>query len=502
MKAIIIARVSTEEQKEAGLSLPAQVTRLETYCKNKGFTIIKSFSFDESAYKDDRSEFDAIFNFVIEQKEKVAICCDKVDRLSRNIFDKRVSYLYDKALRDEIELHFTSDGQILNSKISAAEKFHFGISLGLAKYYSDAISDNVKRAIEQKWQRGEWAGRAPIGYKNITINGKATIIVDEYNALMVQKAFELYATGAFSLALLCKKINAEYTVNWSTSKLDWIFNNKFYYGIMALNNKEYPHKYPPLISPTLFDQVQQVKKNFNKKPIKYAGKPYIYRGLIRCADCDLAITPEKHKGYVYYHCTQYNGKHGAEWLREEEITRQLEAVFQNMRIPDDIVDQIVETLNSVHQNKIEFHNQQFDKFTREHRETTKMLDNLYLDKLKMRITESDYDRFYVSLRDKLTDLNTQLSTLQDAEDNYYITAKYVLDLSRRAYDLFKSSEVEEKRQLIKLILSNLRLSGKNLVFDAAKPFDLILNCGDHQVWRAWQDSNLRPTDSKSGALSD
>ena len=31
MKAIIIARVSTEEQKEAGL-LPAQITRLENYC--------------------------------------------------------------------------------------------------------------------------------------------------------------------------------------------------------------------------------------------------------------------------------------------------------------------------------------------------------------------------------------------------------------------------------------------------------------------------------------
>ncbi len=51
MKAILIARVSTEEQKEAGNSLPAQVARLEKYCQVKDFPIIKSFSFDESGYK-------------------------------------------------------------------------------------------------------------------------------------------------------------------------------------------------------------------------------------------------------------------------------------------------------------------------------------------------------------------------------------------------------------------------------------------------------------------
>jgi predicted site-specific integrase-resolvase len=34
MKAILIARVSTEEQKEAGNSLPARVARLERYCQN------------------------------------------------------------------------------------------------------------------------------------------------------------------------------------------------------------------------------------------------------------------------------------------------------------------------------------------------------------------------------------------------------------------------------------------------------------------------------------
>lgn len=112
MKTIIIARVSTEEQKEAGNSLPAQTARLKKYCQNKAFETIKEFSFDENAYKDKRNDFDSILDFVIGQKEKVAVCLDKVDRLSRNVFDKRVSLLYEKALKDEIELHFVSDGQV------------------------------------------------------------------------------------------------------------------------------------------------------------------------------------------------------------------------------------------------------------------------------------------------------------------------------------------------------------------------------------------------------
>lgn len=152
MKAINASRVSTEEQKEAGNSLPAQIEHINNYCKRKSFEIDRTFSFDESAYKTKRDEFDKLLEYVqeISKKEKVAVCFDKVDRLSRSIFDKRVGTLYEMAVADKIELHFVSDGQVINNQMSAVEKFQFGMSLGLAKYYSDAISDNVKRAYEEK----------------------------------------------------------------------------------------------------------------------------------------------------------------------------------------------------------------------------------------------------------------------------------------------------------------------------------------------------------------
>ena len=485
MKAILIARVSTEEQKEAGNSLPAQEIRLKKYCQNKGFEILKMCSFDESAYKDQRSTFDSIIDFILEQKEKVVVCCDKVDRLSRNIFDKRIGMLYEKALNDKIELHFVTDGQIINSRNSSADKkFQFTMSLGLAKYYSDAISDNVNRAFEQKIRRGEWLSKAPFGYKNITkADGTKDLVVDEHAAHIAQKVFELYATGAFSMALLCEKVKEDYGLCWPKGSLGKLLKNPFYYGTMIINKKEYPHRFLPLISKSLFDEVQTVSGAFKKKPFKYAGKPYIYRGLLRCGHCGCAITPEKHKGFVYYHCTQYKGKHGAKWLREEKITEQLGAVFKNMQMPKNILQQITDSLNSVHKDKIEFHNKHFDQLTSEYKALTKKMDNMYEDKLEGKISEDQYDRFHKKFRDQKDDISLRLEKLQDAEDNYYITVKHVLDLASRAYELFLSSEVEEKRQLIKLVLSNVRVENEKVLYNVRAPFDSIMNCHDRKSWR-------------------
>ena len=75
-----------------------------------------------------------------------------------------------------------------------------------------------------------------------------------------------------------------------------------------------------------------------------------------------------------------------------------------------------------------------------------------------------------------------MTQLQGAEDNYYHTVKYILEITSKAREIFESSEVDEKRQLIKLLLQNLRLSGKNIVYDVQKPFDMILKAGDGLLW--------------------
>ena len=125
-----------------------------------------------------------------------------------------------------------------------------------------------------------------------------------------------------------------------------------------------------------------------------------------------------------------------------------------------MLQQIVEALKTTHESKVNFREQQYKQLTEEREVYAKRQEKLYLDRLDGRITYDEYDKYYQTFRDKISDIDTRIAILQEAEDNYYITANYLLELANRAYDLFMSSEVEERRQLVKLVLSNLTVKDK------------------------------------------
>ena len=492
MKTIIIARVSTEEQKEAGNSLPAQITRLEKYCERKNFQIIKKFSFDETAYKNDRNEFDEILDYVIKQKEQIAVCFDKVDRLSRNVFDKRVATLYKKALADKIELHFSSDNQVINSKMSAAEQFHFGISLNLAKYYSDAISDNVKRAQVQILTSGRWPAKPPVGYLR---DENKDILIDPNKGPLVRKGFELYSTGTISIngiRLQLSKLGFKNSRNkiYSKGKIHNILKNPFYCGFMPWNNNLYEGNYEPLVSKKLFDKVQSVKEGYHKKPFKHASKNLAFRGLITCANCGCRITGEIKKGkYIYWHCTNYHGNCKRDYIPEQTLDDQIISLLKDMAIPDNKLDMLITELKKSHEDKISYHSSVMTNLQSEYNRIESHLETMYEDHLDRRITKDQYDKLLEKKKKRQEEVLNTMETHRRADKTYYITAERLLTLASHAVDYYKSSKPDEKRQLLSFLLSNCQLDGQNLNFTLKKPFDTILLHASRSAWLRGLDSN-------------
>ena len=489
MKAIVLARVSDKKQD----SNEAQIGRLDSYIKHKQFSPVEIHEIKESSTKADRKQFMEIIETIKESKETVAFVVDTIDRMQRSF--KESVILDDLRKEGKVELHFYRENLIIHKDSNSADLLRWDMGVMFARSYVLQLSDNVKRAIEQKIRNKEWPGMAPYGYQNITIeNDKKDIIPDEFKSKIVQKMFEWYATSAFSIRLVRNKLKTDHKIDFSNGFTDKILSNPFYYGMMEFKDKLYPHKYQPIISKELFDKVQQIKAGYHKKHFKFAGLPYAYRGLIRCADCGCMVTPEKAKDkYIYYHCTQYKGKHGAEWLREEDITEQFAQLFKKIQIPQYVVDDITGSLKSVHQGKSEFREQMFAELNKEKDKYAKRLENLYRDKLDESITPDEYNRYYQEFRSKIDDIDNRLANLQKAEDDYYLTANYLLQLSKQAYEIFISSEIEQKRQLLKLLLQNPTLEGKKVRYSLIKPFDTILNYADRQLWLPREDSNLEPT---------
>jgi MFS superfamily sulfate permease-like transporter len=52
----------------------------------------------------------------------------------------------------------------------------------------------------------------------------------------------------------------------------------------------------------------------------------------------------------------------------------------------------------------------------------------------------------------------------------------------RAADIFERSKIEQKRQLIAFVFSNLKLKGKKLEFSLRSPFDLMVNRRSYASW--------------------
>ena len=80
-----------------------------------------------------------------------------------------------------------------------------------------------------------------------------------------------------------------------------------------------------------------------------------------------------------------------------------------------------------------------------------------------------------------------------ADEEFYLTANTVLNVAKRALEIFKSSEVQEKRQFLNFLLQNCELNGKKLEFTLRNPFDKVLVNANQPTLLRGQDSNLEPT---------
>ena len=505
-KAVILVRVSSREQEE-GYSIEAQLTRLRKYCERRGLEIIKEFIIVESSTRGERENFYEMIDYIKKQKFPINLICDKVDRLQRSF--REMPIIDDLRRKGKLILHFNVEGQVLDANSNSSQLMVYHMYIMMAESYTNSISDNVKRSFEKMRQEGKITGTAPIGYLNQNNGrGKAEIILDPDRAFLIKRIFEEYSTGLYSLKEIRKK-----TIEWnlknktksntylSVSQIDKLLKNKFYYGIATYKNQEYRHIYPTIIDKDLYDKCDDVRNGRHRNRSNSTKTDFIFKGMIKCKNCGCTVTPElKKRKYVYLRPNSKNGCN-CKQINETVALKEVENVLNSMVFPRELLENLKLMLKNTLESKNEYSTSFINKLTTDlnaiERKSNRLL-NLFIDES---ITKSDYDKKKQELAIERDNIQSQIIKLNDANDDFEITLEYLLDIASRSYSLFKSSGIETKRKILKLVFPNFYLDGKNLSYDIRKPFDLFVKGSNHSINLGRKDSNLRDGWTKTSCLT-
>ena len=109
--------------------------------------------------------------------------------------------------------------------------------------------------------------------------------------------------------------------------------------------------------------------------------------------------------------------------------------------------------------------------------------------LKGRITDDEHDKKRTELRERQAEIQSKLSSLQKADEDYYLTATYILKLANRASGIFESSEPEAKRRILKILLQNCAVNDASLVPTIRSPFHMFVKGASSAEWLPRVGSN-------------
>ncbi len=475
MKAVLYARVSSKEQEE-GFSIPAQLKLIKEYAIKNKIKIIEEFIDVETAKQAGRANFNGMIDFLKNNQEVKNILCEKTDRLYRNFKD----YLTIEGLN--LTIHLVKENEVLSKESKSHQKFIHGIKILMAKNYIDNLSEEAKKGLLQKAHEGYYPSYAPLGYINVEkeLNGRKikAIEIDPPKSQIIKKIFKLYSTGEYSVEKINHFANEEglrsrkgYKLYKST--IYKILKDPIYYGDFKWDDKIYKGKHTAIISKELFDQVQ---KSFSKstRSEKIQKHNFAFSGLLTCAKCGCTITAEiKKKKYVYYHCTNYKGKCGDKFIREENLAEKLGELVKKIRIEPKIIAWLKEALLMSHQDEKEYHDSQIKSLQELYNKLQHRLDKIYIDKLDEVVTTEFYQEKTNEWKNEQNNILININKHKDANTNYFEQGIKILELAQKAYFSYLKQDNSGKRNLLNILLSNCTLNEGNLYPTYRKPFDLL-----------------------------
>ena len=299
MKVGIYCRVSSDKQKEKGVSLHDQVERGKDFCISNGydFEVFKDGGYSGTLPIVERPQLDLLMTKIFLNEVKGVYVVDW-DRFSR---DDKVGFVLKTTFRDNGVKVFDSNGEI--NLHDESQELLLGIKILLSSYEIKRNKVRIKRSLERGVIEGRVGGGSLINY-GYTKGENKKLIIDEFESEVIQLIFNMSVEGSGTKVIsnylndngvptkrmriqsgssLKVKGKKKTHFVWRDSVVYSILTNPIYMGQRRFKGSFYPS--PVIIKKEQFEVVQQLlkeRKHFKDTTNKYF---YLLKGMVHCLKC-------------------------------------------------------------------------------------------------------------------------------------------------------------------------------------------------------------------------
>ena len=521
----IYCRKSSEAEDRQVLSIESQTRELEELAKKLNLPVAEILFESKSAKDPGRPVFNQMMQRLY-RGEAAGIICWKLDRLARNPVDggSIIWAIKQHGIRvmTPAQSYAREDDNIILMYIE----------FGMAQKYVDDLSKNVKRGLKTKIENGWYPGFAPVGYLNNTVKttNENNVIKDPDRFDLVRRMWDLMLTGLYTPSKILEIANDEWGLRTKQSRktggkalprsvIYRMFAQPFYYGWFEYprgSGQWYQGKHEPMITEAEYDRVQLLLgRDGNPRP-QYHHE-FAFAGLIRCGECDRAITAEeKHQvicdhckfkfayrkqntcprcetpvekmtnpkflHYTYYHCSKSKRPLCRQkCVSGQEMEKQVTAQLARISISKKFKEWAIKYLRELHEKDSADRNAIIQSQQKAYQECLGQIDSL----VNLHTSSGNKDGSllsnveYAQRRGKLL---KEKAALEELLNDAGQRVEHQLKLSEQTFEFactaqerFANGNPKTKKEILATIGSNLTLTDKKLIIEARKPFFILEN---------------------------
>ncbi|HBC94326.1 MAG TPA: hypothetical protein DCZ10_15865 [Pelotomaculum sp.] len=480
----IYIRVSTDEQAEQGISIPAQKSRLLAYCQSQGWEVFDFYVDDGYSGKDlERPAMQRLMTDAQDKKFNAALVL-KLDRLSRR--QKDVLYLLEDVFEPN-EIGFKSATETFDTTTPFG-KAAIGMMAVFAQLERETIVERVRMAKKESAKQGRFLGGiAAYGYR---YNFELKVLeIDEIQAQIVRWIYDCYLEREYGYQSIGEKLEQRGVPGptgkgWSKQEIRNILTNPLYAGLVYHQGELYKGKHPAIID---FEKWEEVQSLINGRgAIRASANIYsgLLSGMIWCGECGARMrvknTWQNHpctdpkKVIRYYVCYSQDGsakymikKEGCKcgYKQAEEVENKVILELYSFSNDKKLIQHVVDEANAKTTDEKSLL-RGINQARKDIESIDKKLDRWYSAFEKGALEPDELMERVKSLREKKTYLQEQITNIEiqlQENSSRQTSAKNRIETLENFPAIWEEADEAERRGIITNMVNSVKVYSDNRI---------------------------------------